>query len=246
MKSHPLTVPQDWQALVRGDWLRDQESLRLSQWWSRIFGYYMLKLGPLAAGLDCSGARMSRQWSLCGQGQADIFGSGRELPIQSRSVDALLLSHNLEYCEHPHQLMREANRILVPDGHMIITGFNPLSMTGTARLWRREPPFNGRFLTAWRVKDWLKLLGYEVLDEERFLFGSLAGRTSGWQWLDTFGENYAPWLGGLYLILARKRQRPLTPIFNLSPVRKMTASGVPGAISGRVGPANPVTRQRSR
>ena len=140
-----------------------------------------------------------------------------ELPFYEHSVDACILSHCLEYHSDPHHILREAHRTLIPGGYIVITGFNPFSLCGLAQLLpfsRQKLPWTGRFFTPSRVKDWLNLLGFEIISDERFIYSSLArgnrlSRFAAWR---SFGQQYLKPMGSVYLLVARKRVAPLTPI----------------------------------
>src|SRR5437660_1300540 len=87
------------------------------------------------------------------------------LPLESQSIDLLALPHVLEFSAQPHAILREAERVLMPEGSIVISGFNPLSLWGAARALRRERrqvPWCGRFIGLLRLKDWLALLGFEL------------------------------------------------------------------------------------
>ncbi|EKE76156.1 class I SAM-dependent methyltransferase [Gallaecimonas xiamenensis] len=224
------TMPESWQSLKDGAWFLEQEACRLSLWWPRFYGYYLVKVGPLASAFDCSAARVQRQWYIGQSGQVQCQGT--ELPLQGRSVDVLVMSHNLEYSTDPHQLMREAERVLVDGGHLVLTGFNPLSLMHLCGFWRKTPPFDGHFYHPLRIKDWLALLGFEVIADERLLFGPLPGRNP--QWLEALGENYAHFLGGLYVLVARKRSIPLQLTPALGRRRQRAVVPVTGTVTGRV------------
>ena len=66
-----------------------------------------------------------------------LQGSGDALPIKSESVDVVVLSHTLEHASHPHEVLREAHRILIPEGYVVITGFNPTSLWGLWHAWKQ-------------------------------------------------------------------------------------------------------------
>ncbi|MEC8208441.1 MAG: methyltransferase domain-containing protein, partial [Pseudomonadota bacterium] len=131
--------------------------------------------------------------------------------------DACILSHCLEYHSDPHHILREAHRTLIPGGYLVITGFNPFSLCGLAQLLpfsRQKLPWTGRFFTPSRVKDWLNLLGFEIISDERFIHSSLArgnrlSRFAAWR---SFGQQYLKPMGSVYMLVARKRVAPLTPI----------------------------------
>jgi len=129
-----------------------------------------------------------------------------------------LLSHTLEFSLDPHHVIREANRVLIPNGYLVLTGFNPLSLAGLNRILpyrRSQTPWNEHFFTPMRVKDWLHLMGFEILADQRCLHSGLTGKVSkdslqgNWH---NFAKNYLPALGSVYVIVAKKRVLPLTPI----------------------------------
>ena len=93
-------------------------------------------------------------------------------PILTDSVDAIVLPHTLELSRDPHQVLREADRSLIPDGHLVILGFNPRSVWGGRRILSRKDgrmPWDARFLGMSRIKDWLGLLGFDTL-HSHYLF----------------------------------------------------------------------------
>ncbi|MBR6000728.1 MAG: class I SAM-dependent methyltransferase, partial [Oxalobacter sp.] len=48
-----------------------------------------------------------------------------QLPYATESIDLVVLPHALDLAQSPHQLLREIHRILIPEGQLIISGFNP-------------------------------------------------------------------------------------------------------------------------
>jgi len=138
-----------------------------------------------------------------------------ELPFASQSIDLLVLPHVLEYAQEPHLVLREADRVLVPEGQIVITGFNPASLWG-ARHWmgragvRPFLPASSQMIALPRLKDWLKLLSFEV---HRGRFGCYAppvrsdawiGR---WAFMEKAGDRWWPVLGSVYTLTAVKRVR---------------------------------------
>jgi len=143
------------------------------------------------------------------------------LPFPSQSLDLVLLPHTLELARDPHDTLREVERVLRPEGRLVIVGFNPASLWGlrqsAGHLRQRLGlggqlylPSDGEFIGYPRVRDWLRLLGFEV---ERGRFGcwrlplrSEAGLAR-MAWLETAGARGWPVLGAVYLIEAVKRVR---------------------------------------
>ncbi len=136
-----------------------------------------------------------------------------ELPFASQSIDLLVLPHVLEYAQEPHRVLREADRVLVPEGQIVITGFNPASLWG-ARHWmgragvRPFLPASSQMIALPRLKDWLKLLSFEV---HRGRFGCYAPPVrspswiSRWSFMEKAGDRWWPVLGSVYTLTAIKR-----------------------------------------
>jgi ubiquinone/menaquinone biosynthesis C-methylase UbiE len=98
-------------------------------------------------------------------GQVDVFCDFRQLPFAAHSIDLVVMPHVLEFRADPHQILREVERVLIPEGEVLITGFNPISIWGLRRALPNCPghfPWNGHYLSVRRLKDWLQLLGFEV------------------------------------------------------------------------------------
>ena len=109
-----------------------------------------------------------------------LYAHNHEIPLDTHSVDAILISHGLEFCAHPHQLLREVDRILLPEGHLIILGFNPWSWWGLRKSFTfKKPPSmdktfpwddTGKWYSSSRVTDWLSLLNYQVNFKKHYFF----------------------------------------------------------------------------
>ena len=167
-----------------------------------------------------SGARTRHQAILAPPGlssSADIRGRPTQLPVISDSIDAVLLPHILEFATDPYAIVREADRVLVGEGRLLVLGFRPWSLWGVRGRWSRSgfPPGMRRVLSERRIREWLVLLGYEVVSAQHYLFrgpwrgGTVAGEGSG-RWLRR-GLTY-PLPANAYLLKARKRIYTLTPI----------------------------------
>jgi SAM-dependent methyltransferase len=139
-----------------------------------------------------------------------VRGSAYELPFASQSIDLVVLPHVLEFADEPHQILREVERVLRAEGQLIVTGFNPLSLWGVRRSFDREsaPPWNSEFISLFRMKDWLKLLNFELA---RGTFGCYRPAFESQTWLDRFqfmesiGSRWWPIAGGVYMLQAVKR-----------------------------------------
>ncbi len=138
-----------------------------------------------------------------------LISTHDELSLDHDMVDLVILHHALDFCANPHQALREASRILKPSGHLLIVGFNPLSMWGMRKFLLRSnnAPWNNRFVAASRVEDWLTLLDFKVGTLEYHFYALPLNRQpliDRFDWLDRFLNARVP-LGAYYSILAKKQ-----------------------------------------
>jgi len=141
------------------------------------------------------------------------------LPFDSKSIDLVVLPHTLDFSDQPHQVLREVERVLIPEGHVVILGFNPVSLWGLRRLFSRRArqavPWNANFIGLRRIKDWLALMHFEITGGSMLFYrpplanSSLLDRFFP---LDKAGDRWWPMMAGVYLLVARKRVAGLTPI----------------------------------
>ena len=219
----PASVPADpldeWLAGPFGKFLLGSEQIALESALQDVFGSTFLQIGhwgPPDAFLPL--ARLPRRFLVADPGyRGDCVSHASSLAIQTQSVDAILLPHTLEFEPEPHEVLREVERVLAGEGHVLILGFEPLGLwAGRHRLARPGfPPGLHRFLSRRRLRDWLSLLGFDVLETTRLvpvppLLSLASGRVA--QALDRMPARLKGSLGSVYLIKARKRVYTLTPI----------------------------------
>jgi len=221
-----------WLATPAGRYLLDWEQQHLDQAVADVFGFHALQLGlPELDALRSN--RMPHRWVASDERAApDVADEALPraalalqldydaLPFDSASLDLVVLPHTLELAQDPHQTLREVERVLVPEGSVVISGFNPLSLWGLRRLIARrgaEAPWSGHYRSAMRIRDWLNLLGFEI-QESRFGCYAPPLRTPQWleRWgcLDRAGSRWWPVLGAGYLLHGVKRvqgMRLITP-----------------------------------
>ncbi len=139
-----------------------------------------------------------------------------ELPLAAASVDALLLPHTLDFALQPQPVLREAERVLIPEGRILIIGFNPWSTWGLTRglLGHRQPPWCGNQLTSSRLVDWLDLLGFQLEMREWLVFRPplRSAYSRRLDWIEEAGARWWPIFGGVYVIRAVKRVSLSTPM----------------------------------
>jgi SAM-dependent methyltransferase len=162
-----------------------------------------------------------------------------ELPLQSDSVDVLLLPHTLEFAADPHEVLREAGRVLTGEGVLVVLGFEPLGSWSLRHAFTRAcPPGKCRALSTNRLTEWLKLVGFEVGASERYLYvppiaGLRTGRTRGV--FERAGRRAWPRFSGAYLLQARKRVHSLTPVRLRKRLRTAVIGGLAEPAARRVG-----------
>ena len=178
----------------------------------------------------------------------------RALPFPDQCLDLILLPHALESSPDPHATLREVERVLVPEGKIVISGLNPISLWGLhqkrVNTYRRLGvqssflPQNGDFIGYWRLRDWLKLLSFEV-EGGRFGCYRPAFKTHTWlnrfAWMDKAGDRWWPIFGSVYFLVAVKRVRGMKM---LSPFWKrphsVSAAAVPSINSSSIRGTNEV------
>jgi len=211
--------PKSWNELPNGDVILSAIDSELQPWWQKFFGYHLLKIGALSSFINTSSCSIKNQFSTAGLGDVgNVIADIDDLPFLEHSVDVCVLSHALEFSVDPHHVIREANRVLIPNGYLVITGFNPFSFAGLNKLVpyrRKNSPWNEHFFSPMRIKDWLHLMGFEILTDQRCLYTNLIGDSCNNKvaaFCHDFASNYFNALGSVYVIVAKKRILPLTPI----------------------------------
>ena len=212
-----------WLQTPAGAYVRAWEQAQLDALTADIFGYNAVQIGlPQIDALAAN--RMPRKWladirprarldNVTELRQVAVTFDYAELPFASQSLDLVVLPHVLEFAAEPHQVLREVERVLIPEGQVIICGFNPASLWGlrqaTGRLTGSHflPPA-GEFISMPRMRDWLKLLN---LGASTSHFGCYAPacRTEKWlqryAFMDRAGPRWWPYLGAVYMVQAIKR-----------------------------------------
>jgi len=137
--------------------------------------------------------------------------------VLPESIDDIFLPHVLEFIDNPYQTLREVDLALRLDGHIIIAGFNPWSSWGLRRLFsfKKKAPWGGTFRRASQIKDWLKVLNFEIIQHKYFMHRPpIANKKifAGFKFLEYFGRYFLPMMGGVYILIARKKTFCITPI----------------------------------
>ena len=218
----------EWLETAPGRYVLAWEQLQFDALVADIFGYNAVQIGLL----ELPALRANRMPFVFAAGEyplamtsqenfassdarvvAKVLTRVEELPFAAQSIDLLILPHALEFADDPHRVLREVERVLIPEGQVVITGFNPASLWGLRQVAGRSfgasfLPRAGQFLALPRLKDWLKLLGFEV---HRGRFGCYRPPFRSEPWLQRLGfmefagDRWWPFCGAVYMVSAIKR-----------------------------------------
>jgi SAM-dependent methyltransferase len=211
---------EGWLQTPAGVYLRAWEQTCLDNLTADIFGYNAVQIGMPQ--IDALAANRMPYKILAdrkvrnGQDQVravNVTLDYTELPFASQSIDLVVLPHVLEFSTDPHQVLREVERVLIPEGQVIICGFNPASLWGARHVLRRVGgtsflPRTEELISMPRMKDWLKLLNMGA-SQSHFGCYAPACRTEKWlhryAFMDNAGPRWWPFFGGVYIVQAIKR-----------------------------------------
>ncbi|MFS2002204.1 class I SAM-dependent methyltransferase [Duganella sp. CT11-25] len=211
---------EGWLQTPAGVYLRAWEQTCLDNLTADIFGYNAVQIGMPQ--IDALAANRMPYKILADRKvrpaqdmvrAVDLTLDYTELPFASQSIDLLVLPHVLEFSTDPHQVLREVERVLIPEGQVIICGFNPASLWGARHVLRRVGgtsflPRTEELISMPRMKDWLKLLNMGA-SQSHFGCYAPACRTEKWlhryAFMDNAGPRWWPYFGGVYIVQAIKR-----------------------------------------
>jgi SAM-dependent methyltransferase len=224
----PIITISDWLATPAGCYIHAWERACLDLLTADIFGFNAVQVGlPQLHALAAN--RMAHRWQTDQQVPSFlpidskpvvVLHDFAELPFATQSLDLVVLPHVLEFAAHPHQVLREVERVLIPEGQVIICGFNPASLWGMRQSLHRIGgkcylPSQGSLISLPRLKDWMQLLNMEVNEH---YFGAYALPFSSYRWLnrceflERAGARWWPYLGAVYVVRAIKRVKTMTLI----------------------------------
>ncbi len=220
---HSVTAVQRWLDSPLGQALLQQEARIVEEAFDGIFGEQCLQLGfwgepraflRFARTQRC--ASVADPADLHGDERPDILGQLHRLPVATDSIDAVILPHILEFSDRPHAILREVQRVLRSDGHLVILGFKPGGAWGLRRLVPGAglPPAVESLISERRLTDWLQLLDMRIHRHLRYFFRwpvSGNGRPSSTDW-ERRGQRWWPELAACYMLTAQKRLLALTPV----------------------------------
>ena len=210
-----------WQLTPLGRAILDLQRQQLEDILGELFGYHLLQISVFNVDDLANSSRINHRFNVgpVASGSVSALAHPEQMPLESESIDVVLLHHVLEYSSHPHQLLREANRVLIGRGHLVVIGFNPWSLQGVYKVFKQM--FNaGIFwrrhgLRAGRIADWLKLLDCDTVRLERGFYRlpvnseAALNRFRFWERLCT---RFRLPIGGYYILVAQKERLRVTPV----------------------------------
>lgn len=215
---------ENWFNTSVGQYLLSKEQSLYDKAVFDLFGFNALQMGELPLDLLRNSRIPNRYRSATFEVAAlgnHLYCEDDFLPFADMSLDLLLLPHRLEFSERPHQVLREAARVMMPEGYLLISGFNSISFWGAKAKLKKifashnAFPWNGQFIALTRMKDWLALLGFEIVSVDMCCHVPPFEQVS-WQersaFMDKFGGKCCAMLGGVYFIVAKKRVPGMTSL----------------------------------
>lgn len=208
-----------WEQILTGEELKHIQNDIIRRKLKLSFGHHLVKLGHLSSALDTKPCLIKHQINVAPtEVKPNVLGLISEfdqLSFLSNSIDIVLMNHELEFASDPHQVLREIHRVLMPNGNLVLSVFNPFSLFIFSKIWpfkTQSPIWNARLFSIARIKDWLVLLGFEIIEQEYCCYTSLMSKTQTDNFLQKTIKKYLPKIGSVCVITARKREWPLTPI----------------------------------
>ena len=207
---------QGWLHSEQGQRLLASQQTMLDEALSGCFGYHLLQLS-IDPSLELYGeSRIQNKFRSHPLGSGtDTLADFEQLPFASESMDVVVSHHVQEFIDNPHELLRELQRVVMPNGQLIVIGFNPWSLMGAKSLLGRwlppsRSPWHNHLISGWRMKDWLGLLGFEV--KYRY-FGHHRPQLLDSIEQPVINELLRSWpLGSFYMISAVKQVTQMSPI----------------------------------
>lgn len=233
-----------WSQILTGEELKHIQNEIIRHKLKLSFGHHLVKLGHLSSALDTSSCLIKHQVNvapnnlttkIASSNEINLLSEFDQLALANNSVDLVLMNHELEFAYDPHQVLREIHRVLMPNGNLVLSVFNPFSLFVLSKLWpfkSKSPLWQARLFSISRIKDWLELLGFEITEQDYCCYSTLLSskeslnqevsnndasnkksiNKNGKNYMQVLLKKYLPNLGSVCIITAKKREWPLTPI----------------------------------
>jgi SAM-dependent methyltransferase len=204
-----------WLSTPQGAYVLDWELGQFDSAVEDVFGFRAVQVGlPEVDFLRQN--RIPYRFSLALEPGAALAADPLQMPLAAQSVDLVA----------PHAVVRAAARVLMPEGQIVISGFNPAS------LWRFHSPGDVKLIGLFRLREWLRVLGFELNGGK---FGLYVPAFRQKRWIERFafmekaGARWWPIAGALYVVRAVKRvhgMRLVTPAWRQERARRRAVAAV--------------------
>jgi SAM-dependent methyltransferase len=144
-------------------------------------------------------------WAATDRGISTCLAEEDRLPFPDGSFDRIILLHAVEEADSPRAVLREAWRLLAPEGRMLVTVANRKSswslVEGTP--FGHGRPWTRRQLIAYLNDHLLQVTASTTaVHLPPIKFGFMVSGAEGWE---KVGQIFAPGLGGVVMVEAVKR-----------------------------------------
>lgn len=224
----PISYPEDWHIIASHEKVLTSINQLMTEHCDTIYGDVQVNIGELSMCWQAQENRLRKtvnmhvnqlhldelNQTLCplpDPAHQNIYAKLIELPFAKGSIDAVCLCNGLDFTHDPHQLLREIERVVRSDGHLILTGFNPFSLSGMIKylpFYRSHPLHDARFFSHHRVKEWLHVLGFTVKVQQFFGPANIFSQEKGMIKSQPMA-NFMPF-NSFYFIVAQKTETPMS------------------------------------
>lgn len=190
---------------------------KLSPHIMQMFGYHALFYGPLGKAL-CRQELSIKHQIVIGQTGKELSLKCKyeELPIASDTIDLALLPLTLQESQNPHQILREVERVLIPEGNVVVIGRNPFGrdgLTHTFKNWKNKDQNPLKDISRRRIIDWFGLLGFDIESKINLsVTNDKLQNSKSYPWVKKLGQKFCDLFCGYYIIIGKKKVSTLTPI----------------------------------
>ncbi len=229
-----------WYQGIPGSLLFEAERAELDTLLPQYFGQHLLQVGgPSEVFLFEKSpishrVRLSPEYASVFRGPS-VQGLFHRMPFLPESIDVVLLPHVLEFVKTPELILQQLHDVMVPEGYLLLLGFNPSSLWGWVKWFtqRKTLPWRGRFRSIAKVRQWLMHQGFEIVEQRTFFFRPPLTNKIGLRkllFLEAIGRLFCSSFGAVYLLVAKKRVAAMIPL-------KQQRSQKPAPVDGYLEPS---------
>ena len=200
----------------------EYEQRLAANWLRHCYGYHACQLGCLEQASWLSSCMIPHQIGVAPVVVVSPFSilqsTWDNLPLQNESIDLICLPHTLDFSVHGQAIIAEAERVLIPNGKLILFGFNRYSLL---RYWHFLSLGNSNIppISKWGSKRSVaRLLNDMQFDLLKADHGCVKFPIKNEKWLskcqgvEMIFEKMMPGLGAIYACFAEKRVSTIIPI----------------------------------